>query len=120
MARVVLLLLLINAFVAGPIGAQTPSAEAARQADVLPRQNEERIRRDVEEAAPQRAPVFPGIVIPPPAVDASAAGPSCHLIDDIVISGAPHLSPPVRAGIVERHASACLGVAQIEQILAAI
>ena len=120
MTRVVLLLLLINVFIAGLVRAQTPSAEAARQADVLQRQNEERIRRDVEEAAPQRAPVFPGIVIPPPAVDASAAGPSCHPIDDIVISGAPHLSPPVRAGFVERLAGACLGVAQIEQILAAI
>ena len=121
MLRIFLPLLLSILFLAGLARAQTPAAEAARQANVLQRQNEERMRRDLEEAMPpQPPPVFPGISIPPPAVDASAAGPSCHWIDEIVISSAPHLSPSVRAGIIERHAGACLGVAQIEQILAAI
>lgn len=112
-------LLPVIALLAAAAQAQTPAAEAARQADVLQRQNEERIRRDLEEALPPPPP-FPGISIPPPAVDASAAGPSCHQIDDIVISGAPHLSPSVRAAIVDRHAGGCLGVAGIEQVLAAI
>jgi hemolysin activation/secretion protein len=120
MTRAFLLFLLISVFQASPAPAQTPAAEAARQADVLQRQSEERIRRDIEDATPQRPPVFPGISMPPPPVDASAAGPSCHRISDIVISGAPHLSPSTRDGIVGRHAGGCLGVAQIEQILAAI
>jgi hemolysin activation/secretion protein len=120
MARAFLLLLLIGMLLANVALAQTPAADAARQADVLQRQNEERMRRDVEEALPQRPALFPGISIPPPPVDASAAGPSCHRIDDIVISGAPHLSPSVRSDIVSRHAGGCLGVTQIEQILAAI
>ena len=120
MTKAFLLFLLITVSIYNLAQAQTPAAEAARQADVLQRQSEERIRRDIEEASPQRAPVLPGISIPPPAVDASAAGPSCHQIDDIVISGAIHLGPAVRAGIVSRHAGGCLGVPQIEQILAAI
>jgi hemolysin activation/secretion protein len=122
MTRAFLLLLLITiaALFTGLAPAQTPAAEAARQADVLQRQNEERMRRDIEDALPQRLPPFPGISIPPPAVDASAAGPSCHQISDIVISGATHLSPSMRADILGRHTGGCLGVAQIEQILAAI
>ena len=120
MIKAILFLLLTSALHAGLARAQTPAAEAARQADVLQRQNEERMRRDIEQALPQRPAAAPGIAIPPPAVDASAAGPSCHRIDDIVISGAPHLAPARRAAIVGRHAGACLGVAQIEQILAAI
>jgi hemolysin activation/secretion protein len=120
MTRACLLLLLGTVFFAGLAGAQTPAAEAARQGDVLQRQSEERIRRDIEEAFPQRAPPLPGISIPTPPVDASAAGPSCHWIDDIVISGAPNLDASVSAAIVKRHAGGCLGVAGIEQILAAI
>lgn len=120
MSRACLLLLLITAIFARSAWAQTPAAEAARQGDVLQRQSEERIRRDIEEALPQRPPPFPGIAIPPPPVDASAAGPSCHRIDNIVISGAAHLDASVSAAIVERHAGGCLGVTEIEQILAAI
>jgi hemolysin activation/secretion protein len=113
------LLLLMKAFFPAPAGAQTPAAEAARQADVLQRQNEERIRRDIEEALPRR-PELPAPSLPVPAVDASAAGPSCHQISDIVISGAPHLGPALRADINSRYAGRCLGVSEIEQILAAI
>lgn len=113
------LLLLLKAFFSAPASAQTPAAEAARQADVLQRQNEERIRRDVEEALPRR-PELPAPSLPVPAVDASAAGPSCHQISDIVVSGAPHLSPALRADINSRYAGRCLGVSGIEQILAAI
>ena len=120
MTRAFLLLLATGVLLGNFAAAQTPAADAARQADVLQRQNEERIRRDIESALPQRAPLFPGIVIPPPPVDASAAGPSCHRISDIVISDAPHLTPSVRADIAARHADSCLGVRQIEQILAAI
>ena len=113
------LLLLMKAFFPAPAGAQTPAAEAARQADVLQRQNEERIRRDIEEALPRRLEL-PAPSLPVPAVDASAAGPSCHQISDIVISGAPHLGPALQADIKSRYAGRCLGVSEIEQILAAI
>ncbi len=122
-ARLLLLLSLLlwmKAFFPAPAWAQTPAAEAARQADVLQRQNEQRIRRDIEEALPRRPEPPPQPAMPVPAVDASAAGPSCHRIDDIVISGAAHLSPSLRTDIGSRHAGGCLGVREIEQILAAI
>ena len=102
------------------VAAQTPAAEVARQADVLQRQSEERIQRDIDQAirerpAPQVAPA-----IPTPRVDASAAGPSCHQIHSIDIQGAPHLSAKAREDIGRRYAKRCLGVAEIEAILAEI
>lgn len=112
-------LLLIKAIFPAPAAAQTPAAEAARQGDVLQRQNEERIRRDIEDALPRRPPLAEPS-FPAPVVDASAAGPVCHQISDIVINGAPHLGPALRADIGAQHAGRCLGVADIEEILAAI
>lgn len=123
MSRVCLSLLLsvlLSACLAAAAHAQTPAAEAARQGDVLQRQNEERIRRDIEEAMPRRPEPGPRPVMPVPPVDASAAGPSCHQINDIVISGAPHLSPALRTDISSSYSGACLGVSEIERILAAI
>ena len=112
-------LLLMKAVFPAPAIAQTPAAEAARQADVLQRQNEERIRRDIEEALPRRR-ALPEPSFPVPAVDASAAGASCHQISDIVISSAPRLSPALRADIGSGYTGRCLGVSEIEQILAAV
>jgi len=106
-----------------PAHAQTAAdrSEAARQADVIQRQNQERIQRDIESAMPSgRAPSgvdTSGLV---PKVDASAAGHKCHDIGKIVISGAPHLPRMVRQDIIDRYAGGCLGVSEIEQILAEI
>jgi hemolysin activation/secretion protein len=121
MAKAVLfLLVLINAFCIAAASAQTPAAEAARQADVLQRQNEERIRRDIEEALPQRTAPAVTPAVPAPGIDASAIGPACHQVREIVINGAPNLSASVRSDIVSRYAGRCLGLSDIEQILTEI
>lgn len=96
-------------------------AAAARQAEVLQRQNQERIQRDIETARPRERGVE-GIDTSRlmPQVDASAAGKKCHEISVIAIGGAPLLSPAVREDITRRFAMRCLGVSEIEQILGAI
>ncbi len=101
-----------------PAHAQSAADAAARQADVLQRQNQERVTRDIENALP-RDRSTPGIDTRAlvPKVDASAAGSKCHPIATIAIEGAPNLSASVREGIVRRFANQCLGVAEVEQIL---
>lgn len=96
-------------------------AAAAQRADVLQRQQEERLKRDIDAAKP-RERVEPGIDTSTlrPAVDASGAGPRCHDIDVIAINGAPGLSAKVRTDIDTRFGHRCLGVAEIEAILGAI
>ena len=103
--------------------AQTPSdIEAARrQAEVLQRLEQERLRQDLERAIPpERAPqgIDTGKLVPKP--DASAAGRGCHLVREIVISGAHKLSDSVRTEINGRFVGRCLGVQEIEQILGEI
>ena len=96
-------------------------AAAAQRADVLQRQQDERLKRDIEAAKP-RERNEPGIDtsrLHPP-VDASGAGPRCHDIDVITINGAPGLSPAVRAQIETQFSHRCLGVAEIETILGLI
>jgi hemolysin activation/secretion protein len=96
-------------------------AAAAQRADVLQRQQDERIKRDIEAAKP-RERVEPGIDTSRlrPQVDASGAGPRCHDIDVIAINGAPGLSAGVRAEIDAKFSHRCLGVAEIEAILGLI
>jgi hemolysin activation/secretion protein len=96
-------------------------AAAAQRADVLQRQQDERLKRDIEAAKP-RERNEPGIDtsrLHPP-VDASGAGPRCHDIDVIRINGAPGLSPGVRGQIDATFSHRCLGVAEIETILGLI
>lgn len=96
-------------------------AAAARQAEVLQRQERERIQRDIEAARPpERATEGIDTSRLMPQVDASAAGKKCHEISVIAIGGAPGLSPAVRDDITRRFAMRCLGVSEIEQILAAV
>ena len=101
--------------------ADAAAAAAARQADILQRQNQQRIERDIEAAAP-RDRSAPGIdtstLVPRP--DASGAGTKCHLIQTISINGAPHLSPSVRVQLSEKFGGKCLGVAEIEEILGTV
>jgi len=96
-------------------------AAAARQADVLQRQNQERIQRDIEAARPRERGTE-GIDTSRlvPQVDASAAGQKCHEIGVVAIGGAPMLSPAVREDINRRFAMRCLGATEIEQILGTI
>jgi hemolysin activation/secretion protein len=96
-------------------------AAAAQRADVLQRQQDERIKRDIDAAKP-RERVEPGLDTSRlhPQVDASGAGPRCHDIDVIDIEGAPGLSPGVRAEIGATFSHRCLGVSEIETILGLI
>lgn len=120
-ARVASLVLLIGAQL--PVHAQTAAdrAEAARQADILQRQQQQRQQRDIESALPpERAPAGIDTRELQPRVDASAAGKKCHEISIVRIDGAPNLSPQVREQIVRDYSNRCLGVVEIEQILAEI
>ena len=101
--------------------AQSAADAAARQADILQRQNQERINRDIERALPPERPVQ-GIDTRTlvPSVDGSAAGRQCHPIATIAIEGAPNLSDDVRDGLTGRFANQCLGVAEVETILGEI
>jgi hemolysin activation/secretion protein len=106
-----------------PAWGQTPAAAAAaaHQADVLQHQNQERIQHDIESAMPLH-PAPGGADTSPlmPPVDASMAGKGCHDIQRIVINGAPHLSDKVSEHIIHSFTGRCLGVSDIEQILAEI
>jgi hemolysin activation/secretion protein len=106
-----------------PAHAQTAAdrAEAARQADIIQRQNLERMQREMQSVLPaDRAPSGIDTRELEPKVDASAAGKKCHDITTIRISGAPNLSPEVREQIEREFSKSCLGVVEIEKILAEI
>lgn len=103
--------------------AQTPAdIEAARrQADILQRLEQERLRQDVERTLPpERVPegADTGSLAPKP--DASGVGKGCHVIREIVISGATRLPDSVLAAIRTRFVDRCLGVSEIEEILGEI
>lgn len=103
--------------------AQTPAdIEAAkRQADIQLRLEQERLRQDIGKTLPAEQPpqgIDTGRLTPK--ADASAAGAGCHLIREIVISGAPRLPDAVRADLNARFVGRCLGVAEIEAILGEI
>lgn len=103
--------------------AQTPAElqEAARQAEILQRQNQERIQRELESARPrERAPSGIDTERLQPKVDARAAGKTCHEIREIVFTGASNLTSAVRGRITQDFAGRCLGVTEIEQILAEV
>lgn len=103
--------------------AQTPAdLEAARrQSEVLQRQEQERLRQDIERAQPpERQPQGIDTRSLVPKTDASAAGAGCHTIREIAIAGAPRLPDSVRSELKARYIDRCLGVAEIEEILGEI
>lgn len=107
----------------GTAYAQTAAdrAAAARQADVLQRQNLERMQRDFQSVLPdERAPSGIDTRELLPKVDASAVGKKCHDINYIRISGAPNLSAEMHEQIERDFSGRCLGVVEIEQILAEV
>lgn len=107
----------------GPVMAQTPADidAARRQAEILQRQEQDRIRRDIEAAQPpEKAPagIDTRTLVPP--VDASVVGAKCRNIRELVIGSAPNLSAAVRRKIELEFTGRCLGVTEIEQILGEI
>lgn len=98
-------------------------AAATRQAEILQRQNQQRLQRDIDAARlPEPLPGGADTRTIAPAVGTSAdqAGPACRDIRRIDVMGASRLGPSAQQRIVEGYAGRCLGVADIEQILAAI
>lgn len=102
--------------------AQSPSElEASRQADLIQRQNQQRIQEDVNRAKDQVQPSIGAdteIFVPPS--DSGLAPMPCRNNREIVVDGAPNLSPNVSSDIKQNFAGRCLGVVEIEQILALI
>lgn len=112
---------LILSFVAAAQAQTAPGATAARQADILQRQNQERIQRDIESAMPaERAPGGAEVVVPATPVGAIADGKVCHDIDQVVILNAPNLPTSIQDGIAAAYGGRCLGAQQMEQILAEV
>ena len=103
--------------------AQTPAdVEAARrQAEVMQRLEQQRLQQDIERALPpERSPQGVDTKALVPKSDASSAGPGCHTIREIAITGAPHLPESVGTEIRSRYLDRCLGVSEIEEILGEI
>ena len=124
-APLLLLCLVLSLALTGvPSHAQNAAeAAAARQAEILQRQNEQRIQRDIDAARlPEPGPggADTSTMAPANGAGASPAQAACRDIRRIVISGASSLSASARRQIVEGHAGRCLGVADIERMLAAI
>ncbi|MBX3587476.1 MAG: ShlB/FhaC/HecB family hemolysin secretion/activation protein [Ramlibacter sp.] len=96
-------------------------AEAARQADIIQRENQERMQRDLD--AIRRAPGAPSGADPKdflPKVDVAPVSAACSNIRTVSIESAPHLSAPVGERLTREYAGRCIGVKEIEQILGAI
>lgn len=98
-------------------------AAATRQAEILQRQNQQRLQRDIDAARLPEPP--PGgadtsTIAPAVGISAAQAGPACRDIRRIDVMGASRLGPSAQQRIVEGYAGRCLGVADIEKILAAI
>ncbi len=103
--------------------AQAPGdvINAARQAAEYQKRVEDQLRRDIESVAPSdRAPSGMDTRDLVPEEDPSAVSGRCFQIDTIRIVGAEHLSRRTRRQIDERYAGTCIGIVEIERILAAI
>lgn len=112
------------ALACAPARAQSAAeAAAARQAEILQRQDQQRIQRDIDAARlPQPGPggADTSTMAPPASTAADAAQAACRDIRRVVITGASRLSASARRQIAEDHAGRCLGVADIERMLGAI
>lgn len=103
--------------------AQTqPDIEAAqRQAEIIQRQEQERLQRDLEEVR-RRTERVDGMDTKSllPKIEAPAIGAPCRDINDLTINGAPNLSSFVRERVTGEFTGRCLNVGDIERILAEI
>lgn len=95
--------------------------EAARQAEIIQRQNQERLQSDIERAAAQHRAgegANPETFMPP--IGGTLAPMPCRNIREVAIEGAANLPQAVVAGITRDFTGRCLGVYEIEQILGLI
>jgi hemolysin activation/secretion protein len=97
----------------------TDANEAARQAEILRRQQEQQQIRDRDAVNPaNRAPAGIDTDQLRPKSDASLAGAGCRNIDQIALDGADNMPQQQRLLIAQKYAGQCLGVPEIENILA--
>lgn len=92
---------------------------AGRQADFVQRQLQERLQEEIERAR-KAVPAVGGADLrqaPQPAV---SPGGACRQIDELVIDGGERLRQRTVRDLSARFVGRCLGVAEIEQILAGI
>ena len=101
--------------------AQTPAdiAAAQRQAEIIQRQEQERLRRDQEDVL-RRSERVEGMDTRSlqPKIEIPAIGAPCRTIQSVEINGAPNLSATVRQRIIDEFSGRCLDVGDIERILA--
>lgn len=103
--------------------AQTPAdrAEAGRQSEIIQRQAQEQLQRDLDAArGGERAPSGLDTKDFLPKVDGSVPRGPCRNIQTVAISGAAHLSAASRERVLREFSGRCIGVTEIEQILAEI
>lgn len=111
---------LLACLTAGSALAQTPAdiEAATRQAEQLQRESQERAKQQLEEdlrsARPPTRLEAPTVQVPE-----RAAGP-CRDIKEVRIKGASLLKPAALAELAARYSNRCLGVTEIEQLLADI
>lgn len=99
----------------------TDASAAARQAEVLQRQQQEQLQRDREAASrAQSAPEGADLKALIPKPDASNAGQGCHTISTIAIEGAKLMPVSDQARLTDRFSGQCLGAPEIEQLLGEI
>lgn len=119
MTSVVLLLTTLPA-TAQPAGAQSVPDSVTRQNEAIERQLQERLREDqrkAREAAPFR--VSPDIEQPVP-IAVPEIGAACRDIRRVSITGTTRLAPAVRQQIEQEFSGRCLGVSDLEAILAKV
>ncbi len=114
--------------ITGFLGAASSFAQTAadiqaaqRQAEIIQRQEQERLQKDQEETR-RRTERVDGIDTDKlqPKIEVPALGVTCRQIDTIAINGSPNLPVQVRESIIAKFNHRCLNVSDIEHILAEI
>jgi hemolysin activation/secretion protein len=101
--------------------AATDRDSAIRQSEIIQRQNQEQLQRDLDAA--RRASGAPSGADPKqfmPKVEVPGIGSACSDIKTVMIDSAPHLSTAVREQMNSDFSGRCVGVSDIEQMLGAI
>lgn len=99
--------------------AQPAPADIGRQNDLIERQLQERLREQQERARESLTPRAPsGTPVPTPDLSVPDLGVPCRDIREIRVDGATLLPEAERAAIASEFAGRCLGVRELEAILA--
>jgi len=101
-----------------PALAQPAPAEIGRQNDLIERQLQDRLREQQERARESPTPRAPATPVPAPDIAVPDLGVPCRDIREIRIDGATLLPNAEREAITGEFAGRCLGVGELEAILA--